>query len=78
MSSQISLNKENFSQETNIPTKSLDKPREFGRDVTNNAFAEVNKDSLLSKDSNHSSEADTCFKSSVDETEDKQVPIKSA
>ena len=78
MSSQISLNKENFSQETNIPTKSLDKPREFGRDVTNNAFAEVNTDSLLGKDSILSSEVDTCFKASVDETEDKQIPIKSA
>ena len=78
MSSQISLNKENVSQEPNIPSKTMDKPREFGRDVTNNTFAEVNKDSLISKDSVLSSEAEAYFKASSDETEEKEISFKPA
>jgi hypothetical protein len=72
------INKENVSQELNIPSKNLDKPREFGRDVTNNAFAEVNKDSFVGKESLASSEVESYFKTSSEETDSKEITLKPA
>ena len=75
MNSQTSLNKENVSVEPALPSKSLDKPREFGRDVTNNTFAEVNKDSFHFKDSTNTTDVESFQKSSAEEADAKEAKV---
>ena len=69
------MNKENVSVEPALPSKSLDKPREFGRDVTNNTFAEVNKDSFHVKDSTNTTDSDSFQKSSAEDADAKEAKV---
>ena len=75
MNSQTSLNKENVNIEPALPSKSLDKPREFGRDVTNNTFAENNKDWFVSKDSTNTTDSDSHLKNTSEEADAKEAKV---
>jgi hypothetical protein len=60
------LNKENVAGEPLALQKNCEKPREFGRDVTNNAFAEVNL--VMGKESSVSTDAESQLKEPVENT----------
>jgi hypothetical protein len=51
MNSETTINKENQMAElSGVGSKNVVKPREFGRDVTNNAVAQINKEEKLTQD----------------------------
>jgi hypothetical protein len=72
MNSQTSLNKENV--QPALPGKGLEKPREFGRDVTNNTFADINKD-WPKEVTNTETAADPFRKNIYEELETKEARV---
>ena len=69
----IALNKENVSHDPAPLAKNQEVSREFGRDVTNNAHADVNKNSFEVKDSQNTTDADFVFKNQSEEADAKEA-----
>lgn len=67
------VNKENVSMDLAPLSKNPEATREFGRDVTNNTFSDVNKNSFDTKDSQNTTDSDSFQKGQAEDADAREA-----